>query len=79
MMSTKMKNRLENGVWIYEGEDIIVCAFENRAWEPGQKRFGMSWHKGEMPAYMGKEFETIEDLFSEMRKIADLRYWKDSE
>ena len=75
----KMNDRLDNGVWIYVGNDIYVSAFENRAYEKGASRFGMTWHKGEMPAYDTKGFDTIESLFEAMREVKDLRCWKDCE
>jgi len=33
-------------------------------------------HDGEMPAFHTSEFDTLQELANEMRKIADLRTWK---
>jgi len=78
-MSLKMRDRVDNGIWVYIGSDIYANAFENRAWEPGEYRYSISRHHGETPAFTTSNFSTIEELLSAMREITDLRYWKDCE
>lgn len=73
MTSAKIVNNIDTGLWI-ERSGIIASAFDDIGAEGG--RYRLNFHRGQMPAHSGYQFDTLDELETEMRKHeVDLRKW----
>ena len=75
----KAIKKLQQGVWFYYGhpnDGYIASAAIDRDWHTGEMVNGISYHKGEMPAFDGERFDTAEELAQQcLRLQPDLRRW----
>jgi hypothetical protein len=77
MTSKKITNHIDTGLWYENANGVIASAFWDLAgWEFGGE-YILNYHQGEMPAFNGKRYETLDELETAMREFEpDLRKWR---
>ena len=76
--TTRVSKLVANGAYMEIGE-YIVAVHEIEADYDEQPGYGITTHKGEMPAHHSERFDTIQELANAMRNEADLRTWRYAE
>lgn len=73
----KVLANLEPGLIVRYSGHYQAIASEYRDDQTGEIEYSISYHDGEMPAFNGETFSTVEPLIVAMRKIEpDLRKWQ---
>lgn len=76
MISKRLQNNIDSGLWAHYGhpnDDYIAAVGPSQ--ESGD--FIMTFHHGEMPAFNGETFKTLDELETHMRELEpDMRKWR---
>ena len=74
MTSKKITNHIDTGLYCENANGIIASAFDDIGGEGG--RYILNYHRGEMRAFAGDRYDTLDELETSMREFEpDLRKW----
>jgi len=71
IISKKVINNLETGLWINYGDGYTAYAY---SWE--YEKYTLTYHKGDNPPFKSEQFDMVEDLIVAMREIDNLSKWR---
>jgi len=75
-VSEPLEDRLYGGVYVYLDKNQKYSVVAEKFDTEERTHYILMYSQQDMPPYKSKEFSSFDELKSEMKKISDLRKWK---
>jgi hypothetical protein len=76
MANKKVQDNIDTGLWAEDSNGIIASAWWDLGGTEDGGQYILNYHKGQMPAFGGQRYQTLDALEIAMREFEpDMRKW----